>query len=62
MSTNWQNDPRIDCKPHSHLVEVIESNLKFEKFEGFFEQNELVDIENVGIIYLFYILFIFYDL
>ncbi len=43
-------------------MEVIESNLKFEKFEGFFEQNELVDIENVGIIYLFYILFIFYDL
>ncbi len=44
MSTNWQSDPKIDYKPPSHLVELVENNLKFEEFEGSFEQNELVDI------------------
>jgi hypothetical protein len=44
VSTNWQNNPKIDCKPPSHLVELVESNLNFEEFEGSFEQNELVDI------------------
>jgi hypothetical protein len=44
VSTNWQNNPKIDCKPPSLLVELVESNLNFEEFEGSFEQNELVDI------------------
>jgi len=34
VSTNWQNDPKIDCKPPSFLVELVESNLNFEEFEG----------------------------
>jgi hypothetical protein len=47
VKKNWSNDPRIDCKPPSNLVEMIEKDLDFEKLEEFggsFEQHELVDI------------------
>jgi hypothetical protein len=47
MNENWLNDLIIDCKPPSNLVELIENNLDFEeleKFEGYFEQDELLDI------------------
>ncbi len=47
MNENWLNDPIIDCKPPSNLVELIETNLDFEeleKFKGYFEQDELLDI------------------
>jgi hypothetical protein len=29
MSKNWPNDPRIDFKPPSNLVEMIEKGFKF---------------------------------
>ncbi len=45
---NWPNDLRIDCKPFSNLVELIEKELDFEddleKFEGSFEQDEFLDL------------------
>ncbi len=48
MNKNWSNDSRIDCKPPSNLVELIEKNLNFEeelqKIEGSFEWDELLDI------------------
>jgi hypothetical protein len=38
VNKNWPNYPRIDCKPHSNLVELIEKDLDFEEeskeFEG----------------------------
>jgi hypothetical protein len=48
VNKNWSNDSRIDCKPPSNLVELIEKNLNFEeelqKIEGSFEWDELLDI------------------
>jgi hypothetical protein len=44
MSKNWPNDPKIDLKPPSNLVEMIEKDLDFEEFESSFEQDEIVDI------------------
>ncbi len=47
MSKNWSNDSRIDFKPPSNLLEVIEKDLNFEgleKFEGSFGWDELLDI------------------
>ncbi len=47
VNKNWLNDPIIDWKPPSNLVELIENNLDFEeleKFEGYFERDELLDI------------------
>jgi len=45
---NWPIDSKIDCKPHSNLVKMIDKNLdfeeEFEEFEGFFERDELVNI------------------
>jgi hypothetical protein len=44
---NWPNDFRIDSKPPSNLVELIEKDLdfgEFEKFESSFERDELVNI------------------
>jgi hypothetical protein len=46
-SKNWQNDLRIDLKPPSNLVEMIERDLDFEmikEFKGSFAWDELVDI------------------
>jgi hypothetical protein len=44
------NGPRIDCKPPSNLIELIEKDLNFEEelkgFEGFYEWDELLDILN----------------
>ncbi len=41
MSKNWTSDHRGECKPPSNLVELIQTNLGFEKeleeFEGSFE-------------------------
>jgi hypothetical protein len=48
VNKNWPNDSKIDCKPHSNLVKMIDKDLDFEeklkKFEGSFERDELVDI------------------
>lgn len=44
MRKNWPNDPRIDFKPPSNLVEMIEKGLYFEEFESSFEQDEIVEI------------------
>ncbi len=47
MNKNQSSDSRIDCKPPSNLVELIEKDLNFEelgKFEGSFEWDELLDI------------------
>jgi hypothetical protein len=44
MSKNWPNDSRIDFKPPSNLVEMIQKDLDFEEFESSFEQDEIVDI------------------
>ncbi len=44
MRKNWPNDLKIDSKPPSNLVELIEKDLNFEEFENSFEQDELVNI------------------
>jgi hypothetical protein len=47
VSKNESHDPKIECKPPSDLVELIEKDLKFEEFkefESFFEHDELLDI------------------
>jgi hypothetical protein len=31
VNKNWLNDPRIDYKPPSNLVELIEKDLGFEE-------------------------------
>jgi hypothetical protein len=31
VNKNWLNDTRIDCKPPSNLVELIEKDLSFEE-------------------------------
>ncbi len=44
VSKNWLNDPKIDCKPPSNLVEMIKKDLDFEELEEFvgsFEWDEL---------------------
>jgi len=33
VNKNWLNDPRIDCKPPSNLIELIEKDLDFEELE-----------------------------
>jgi hypothetical protein len=44
----WPNDLRIDCNLPSNLLELIEKYLNFEKkiikFEGSFEQDDLLNI------------------
>ncbi len=48
QTKNWPNDPRDGCKPLSNLVELIQTDLGFEKeleeFEGSFEWDEIVNI------------------
>ncbi len=44
MNKNWPNDLRIDFKPPSNMVEMIEKDFDFEEFESSFEQDEIVDI------------------
>lgn len=55
VNKNWPNDPINGCKLPSNLVELIETILGFEKelewFEGSFEQDEIVDIQNVEFYY-----------
>jgi hypothetical protein len=43
----FDDDPRIDYKPPSNLVELIEKDLEFEELEEFessMEWDELLDI------------------
>jgi hypothetical protein len=35
VSKNWLNDPKIDCKPPSNLVEMIKRDCDFDKLEEF---------------------------
>jgi hypothetical protein len=48
VSQNQSNDPRINHKSLSNLLELIEKDLdfeeEFEKFENSFEQDEFLDI------------------
>jgi hypothetical protein len=48
VSKNQPNDPRINYKSVSNLVELIEKDLDFEKefeeLESSFEQDEVLDI------------------
>ncbi len=48
VNKNWLNDPKISCKSLSTLVDLIETNLnlkeEFEKFEGAFERDEVVEL------------------
>ncbi len=59
MSKNYPNDPRIDCKSPSNLVELIEKDLDFEeeleKIEGSFKQDDLLNIFFFCRIYLIFI-------
>jgi hypothetical protein len=44
MSKIWPNDLKIDLKPPSNMVEMIEKDFDFEEFESSFEQAEIVGI------------------
>jgi hypothetical protein len=48
VNKNWPSDPRNGCKSPFNLVQLIQKKLGFEKelekFEGPFEQDEIVDI------------------
>jgi hypothetical protein len=47
MNKNGSNDPRINYKYFSNLVELIESNAKIEELEEFertFERDEILEI------------------
>jgi hypothetical protein len=48
VNKNWHNDPRVDCRRPSNLVELIEMDMKlkeeFKKFEGSFQKDEIVDM------------------
>jgi hypothetical protein len=47
VNKNWPNDSRVDCKPLSNLVELIEKDLDYEELEDFedsFERDELLNI------------------
>ncbi len=52
MNKSWLSDISIGCKPPFNLVRLFQTNLGFEEeleeFEGSFEQDEIVDIYNVG--------------
>jgi len=65
VSKNWSNDSRIDSKPPSNLLELIEKDLNFEeeleKFECSFEWDELLDIQNESRIYLILMFFTFLE-
>ncbi len=45
---NWPNDPRIDCKSPSNLLEFLERDvdlkMELEEFEGEFERDEVVEV------------------
>jgi hypothetical protein len=47
VNKNCPNDSRVDWKPLSNFVELIEKDLNFEELEEFedsFEQDELLNI------------------
>ncbi len=48
ISKNWPSDPRIGCKSPSSLVEFIgidgDLEEELEKFESYFERDEVVDL------------------
>jgi hypothetical protein len=52
VNKSWLSDISIGCKPPFNLVRLFQTNLGFEEeleeFEGSFEQDEIVDIYNVG--------------
>ncbi len=56
MNKKWPNDPRIDCKPPSNLVELIKKDLKFEEelenFKVLWSGMNLWTLKNVSKIYL----------
>ncbi len=46
VNKNWPNDLMISCKSHSSLVELIDIDVdleEFEKFEGTFKRNEIME-------------------
>jgi hypothetical protein len=48
VNKNWSNDPRIDSKSTSNLVELIEKDLNFEEeleeFESSFQWDEILNM------------------
>jgi hypothetical protein len=48
VNKSWTIDPRIGCNSPTNLMKLIETNLdleeKLEKFEGAFEQDEVVNM------------------
>ncbi len=44
MNKNWPSDLRIDCKPFSNLVELIEIDGELKKFDRIFERAEIFGI------------------
>jgi hypothetical protein len=46
VNTNWHNIPRIKCKSSSNLVGFLEKDIDLEKFEGEFEKDEIVEVQN----------------
>ncbi len=61
MNKIWLSDISIGCKPPFNLVRLSQTNLGFEKelekYEGSFEQDEIVDIYNVGKIFTKFLFF-----
>ncbi len=64
MNKSWLSDISIGCKPPFNLVRLFQTNLGFEEeleeFEGSFEQDEIVDIYNVGKKFTIFFLVQFY--
>jgi hypothetical protein len=52
VNKSWLSDISIGCKLPFNLRRLFQTNLGFEEeleeFEGSFEQDEIVDIYNVG--------------
>jgi len=44
VNKNWPSDLRIDCKPFSNLVELIEIDGELKKFDRIFERAEIFGI------------------
>jgi hypothetical protein len=64
VNKSWLSDISIGCKPPFNLVRLFQTNLGFEEeleeFEGSFEQDEIVDIYNVGKKFTIFFLVQFY--
>jgi len=64
VNKSWLSDISIGCKLPFNLRRLFQTNLGFEEeleeFEGSFEQDEIVDIYNVGKKFTIFFLVQFY--